>query len=287
MNLNPRAVAVTPVQVTTSASQVQVPRRVPISREGGARKQSRSSTPLTKADLEKFHESHFPMPPASATPKAREEVTSLPPSAQILSKKGVRAGYSSKGDGKVFKHDNVTVKMPRKDGVVSEFDEEIPVNDVFQRIDAHIDDCHNHENHIIRRVRFYIFSVVSSILGIFLILIGLAATDLFSSLKPNVGILVVGCLCECPILVLVTFCFFTPEKEVRERRQLKQNRAFRLNALKLNDARLLVDSDAGRRSAAEARRVEEYQKHLEAVEFKKKNPLGYPTLGKTRHPNPW
>jgi hypothetical protein len=280
--MNPRPVAVTTVKVTASSSHINIPRVVPASREGGQRPQSRS-TPLTKSDIKKFHESQFPRPPTGQMGNdAMEKVPEVaPPSKQILASKGALKSYSSNG----FKH-VPTVKVPST-GKTGEFQEEIPVREVFQRIDAHIDDCQANEKYTRKRAAVTLVCICSCLVGVFFILMGLAEGEIFASLKPNLGLLVVGCLLLSPMLVWIYVFVFPSKIEVYKRKQIQVNRSLRAEAFKKNDARLIIDNNTSRRELAEARRRAEHQKHLDAIEFKKKNPLGYPTLGTTRHPKPW
>lgn len=281
--MNPRPVAIKTVKVTASSSQAKAQMVVAKSNDDSQRPQSRN-TPITQSDIEKFHQSHFPRPPSQmgneVVGKRPEEITL--PSKQILADKGPRKSYTNTGHMKPVP----TVKIP-SNSKTAEFQEEIPVQEVYQNLDAHIEDCHMNEKYTRKRVGVALVCFCSCLLGVFFILMGKAEGEIFASLEPNMALLIVGCLLQSPLLVWLYVFVFPSKVDVYERKQIKVNRTLRAEAFKHNDARLIIDNNSSRRELAETRRRDELQKRLDAIEFKKKNPLGYPSLGTTRHPNPW
>jgi hypothetical protein len=176
--------------------------------------------------------------------------------------------------------------IPVKDPVTGEVEEVIPYSEyaddlevgvVFNRIDAFMGDLDEHDRHMRVRVAGTFISVILSLLGIFLIILGGAMTVAFQSQPKLIWLQCIGAVCEIPIILWGIFICCPSKEERRRRKALKSKKKLRNQMYADKDEAKFI-SMANQNIKARVEQEEGDKKTIAEKEQaeKKANPLGYP-----------
>lgn len=230
---------------------------------------------VSNSDLESIRDSVLPAKPAPKihTPEPKKEVNPIKQDLIDNLKPSPPPPQNPKAR---------IVKVPQNEGTKDQYESDLEVGTMFRRIDGHVEETHNEEAFILKTMAITTAVFFSSACGILLILIGFAESAAFQNIEPNIGVVCVGFFLQIPVFYWIYRKLFPSKEEQETKRRLRKNRNYRSKALQKDDIKYIEDTNDQDREYFEnekkaMRNISIYEEH-----FKKKNPLGYPTLGVTR-----
>jgi hypothetical protein len=176
--------------------------------------------------------------------------------------------------------------IPVKDPVTGEIEEIIPYSEyaddlevgvVFNRIDTYMGDLDEDDRHMRVRIAGTFVTVILSLLGIYLILLGGAMTVAFQSQPRLIWLQCIGAVCEIPILLWGVFICCPSKEERRRRRVLRSKRKMRKEMYADKDeAKFISMANENIKARVEQEVGDKRTKAEREIAEKKANPLGYP-----------
>jgi hypothetical protein len=229
---------------------------------------------VSSIDLEHIRDSIMP---AKSAPKpqileVKEETTPLQPA--ILEPPPPRPTPNPK---------TRIVKVTQNEGEIDQYEADIEVGTMFRRVDQHVEETLNEEKFIRQTLLFTTAVTISSLSGILLILIGFAESEAFQNIEPNVGVVCLGFFLQIPVIYWIYRKIYPTKENIEIKKRLKTNRKYRSKALKRDDIKYIEETNVQERFYDENEKLAMKNRYLYTQKFKEKNPLGYPTLGVTRH----
>jgi hypothetical protein len=276
--MNARKVSISPYQSTSAVLPKKLDATTKKSNQTFKKK-------VLASDLALVRDSVLPFP---TRPKDRVEITNVEefgeskqPSTPASNHQVVQLQSSQQIPNPIPRAD--VVKVPQSRGTPDEHEIDVEVMQLFKRVDGHISDINTLEEYIRRKVGLGGCALIGTLLGTFMVLIGLAATDAFSSIKPNWGIFTIGILFYLPCLIWLCTIIFPSDFEIRDALRIKTNRNYRQDALREEDIRYVHDINNEDRARAREDARAQRQAQIDALKGQSYNPLGYPTTTITRH----
>jgi hypothetical protein len=175
------------------------------------------------------------------------------------------------------------VKVTQNEGAVDQYEADVEVGTMFRRVDQHVQETLNEEAFIRQTLLFTTVVALSSLSGILLILIGFATSKAFQNIEPNVGVVCVGFFLQIPLFYWMYRKIYPTNETIETKKRLKTNRKYRSKALQRDDIKYIEETNEQERFYDEKEKTAMKQRYLYNQKFQEKNPLGYPTLGVTRH----
>lgn len=174
------------------------------------------------------------------------------------------------------------VKVVQNEGTTEQYESDLEVGTMFRRVDGHVEETLHEEAFILKTMAITTAVFFSSACGVLLILIGFAESEAFQNIEPNVGVVCVGFFLQLPVGYWIYRKIYPSKEEIEAKRRIRKNRNYRSKALQKDDIRYIEDPNDQDREYFENEKKAMRNKSLYEEHFKKKNPLGYPTLGVTR-----